>query len=704
MTFAARIGDIHVDVIRDPERSWGSHLDGAERQISAPIVISGASKDAVAEQVRRLNRRLAAPCDLVMTSSGSTRPQALRLLGNGVASFLDLERFELGTYDALLQLKAPCAQYAIPANRVFLDHPFGDEWPDDSSVVRSTSDGQTYAERYVYAHSDRWCVTADASRTGVLTLDGSCIAGETLVTDIIAHVSSIAASALTCEIYWRDAAGSVISAGAPSLLRLTAVGRSRRAVVLTPPDGAASFSLALWFDSPSGACLAYIESVEAGVKLPGALVSTPCVVHDQASSWPVTATPAMMDYDFTRTVTSGLTWTYAGGYLIAAASAPTDPVYLDSRRITVRPGQQVGLFAKAQMTARTAGAAYLRIVWLDADGVELSNSLVRSATAVDSVPVTTVATAAAPAGAAYAFARSNIASGSTLTFKVSSLFVTAGILDAPGAVHLDGLAGEHPAPMEVIGDVGFFDAARLVQYAIASGDQPYILEAEALLWAGTVANAAVLYFHPGGGGTNGKQSSGTGGCATSIDYQTCKPGTYLFMVRGATNNIAYGAVFSCVENGVSAALTKTSPAWISLGQVTVPPARTRPGTPSNLTLIMASDDASGVAYVDRIMLLPLTQGGLAAYSTLSVFGEVSSVDVDENGNVLADGIVVGSASTCSQLIAAPGDRLLVNAEADAPTDDTHRVNLSALHTPLYDLWRGSELLAPDEPVDSSPSM
>jgi hypothetical protein len=330
------------------------------------------------------------------------------------------------------------------------------------------------------------------------------------------------------------------------------------------------------------------------------------------------------------------------------------------------------------MTARTGGAAILRVAFFDEAGAFLSSINARSVGSVDGASVSTMVVVTVPAGAASARAELVTSSSSTWTLWLESLLLSAGMVKSPAAVHLDGLVGEHPAALETFGDVDIESDAAAVWQAVAT-EAMKAYEAESLTWTGgttvNVANDALF-------GGLGRQNTGTSPATAPIDCQDVREGTYLLFARAAS--VDGTATVTCAENGGSASTASATPVWLSLGQIVLPPRLAVPGTPATITVGMVSSDAAGKAIVDRLLLVPLTHGGMVSYEG----DPVSALDVTEGGAVIVDGLAsYGGGVRTGRLMAASGDRLLVCAEKAASDEATHLVNIAAMHTPLYDLWR-----------------
>lgn len=238
-----------------------------ERIFSVTVRIYGSSNSDMRSKLSALAAELTRDTvTIVAYTTGGGAATAIALTGAGRQPWEQ-------PFDALVESRSR-AEVAVslkvepwtkPANRVFLAAPIGVEWPSSSDVARTTSGGGT-ASSYVYAEDGRWYVTADGTRTGVLQLYGACTAAETLIADITGVWALDNAASFDATITYLNSGGGTVAGGSPSVFTLSAVGRTRIVTALTVPVTAVRFRIDAQFTTNAGACTAYFESIEVGVR------------------------------------------------------------------------------------------------------------------------------------------------------------------------------------------------------------------------------------------------------------------------------------------------------------------------------------------------------------------------------------------------------------------------------------------------------
>lgn len=678
MSLAVRIADQTLTLLNKSEPSFGSLL-ASDRKVSFLARLTGADKDAIAASIVTLNSRLATPCDLVLQSTDSSYPQALRLLGDGAATVLDQWRYEFGDA-AVVQVESPCAPYATPANRVY-PNPCGDEFPTADDVV-AYDDGSTYQSEYSCASGGRWRVYATTSARGMIHLYGDCSANEVLSVECDYEVESVGTGGVYVTIAFLNSSDAVTNTW--GVAYKAAVGAGHSVVLVRSDSNDVRFRVQIYAADSASACVGYVWNVEVGRKMPAA----PRTVPTGPSSYGTTTLPA----GWTHNTVANATWDYgatASGYFaLAIGNAVTSEPYMyEEDAHAVVPGRTYGAVVTRNVTAWTAGTAYCKVYWYDSDGVYLSASTVDSKTSATG-SATTNTTVTAPANAVWGRMFLVTSDDANLDVRWTACDWGEHLCETPGQIHLTSIEGEAPAPLEVWGDVDPESDAHSVWLGVMpAGVGPYIWQAEALSWSGTDDAAATdAAFYPGSGNT-GWKNSGTNVATGTIDASKCTPGTYLLLVRGMSNNASYTSSYACSQSNAAHPTTAlTTPAWLSLGQVTLPPKKTHPGTAANLTVTMVSSNASGVASADCYLALPLNLGGYAYYHDSTVTDVISQFDVID-GQILLDSTTDMTDCGGGAMLATADSRLIVVAEESASDETTHLVNLSILHTPRYGLWR-----------------
>jgi hypothetical protein len=283
-----------------------------------------------------------------------------------------------------------------------------------------------------------------------------------------------------------------------------------------------------------------------------------------------------------------------------------------------------------------------------------------------------------------------------MTWTFSALTLSHATVEAPGSIRLNGLTTEVPTPLELWCNVDIESDAHLVYVGVMpQGSGEYIWEAEALTWAGTGdAYETSAAFYPGTGNT-GWKNSGTNECDAPLDTADVTPGTYLLLARAMVNNTSYvGTVgwryVGDSTNIGSATIALATPAWISLGQVTLPAKRTHRGTAANIEVSITNANASGATSVDRFVLIPLYipghECGYAYYHDSTATDAISQFDVVD-GTILLDSAVDMTDCGGGTMLATDRDRLIVCSEEVASDETTHLIDLFVLATPRYNLWR-----------------
>jgi len=683
MSFTCRIADVALTV-SEPE--FGGSLD-SPRAVSLAALLSGTSADDVAAQISHLNSRLSEACDLVLLPSGASGLQSLRLTGGGLARVENLAPMQLQNW-AKVQITAPCDPYARPANRVFLGSPFGDEWPPATATDIARTDAN-----HVYADGGRWCVRADASANGILYMRGDAVPDEVLVIEFDWEFTAGAAYAFVVGVELLAADGGAVL-DAWNLKVAAAAGSGHVREYVRVRSDAYRFNLrASAAYASSTAAEAYIWNVEVGRKKSASHRLAPGGASDHASA------AAGIPYGWVSQTIDGVAWATSGNLMTVSASPnAADTAFCSSvldgyfaGALPVVAGRTIGTRFYSQVTSYTDGVFKVGIRFTDAAGAVVSTTDIRTVTAADGAGVWTNWTGTVPAGAAFASLYwGPYGAGTTGDMSFGNAELGEHVVEAPDAVSLMAIAGEHPASLEVYGDVDPESDAHSVYVGVGECDGPYIWEAEALTWTGTSdAYATDAAFHPGTGNTGWKNSAANE-CSASIDTSRVKPGAYLLLVRGMSNSPSYAATFKCDESSTGStgvSTTVATPVWLSLGQVVLPPRRTHVGTSANITVRLNSV-TSGEAKADRYLLIPLTQGGYAAYHDSTATDGVSQFDVLADGTILLDSAVDLSDCYGGSLAATARDRLVVCAEKAASDETTHLVILGLLHTPLYDLWRG----------------
>ena len=263
MSLSVRIADIPLTLVANPAPSFGSLLDASGRSVSFAAKITGATKDTLGAAISALNTRLALPCDLVIQSTGSTYPMALRLLGNGEARVADQWDYEFVGGQSVVQIDAPCAPYATPANRVFLASPIGDEFPVDTTVIRNSA-------ARVYARDGRYVVTTDTTDEGELWLSFECVDNELLVIEFDWECETIAGVGNGMNINAHLPDGAAFSnATTFDLVDATSSGTGGHfigTVLVSPSTPSKTGYLLVTSYNHAGAMRAYIWNVKVGVK------------------------------------------------------------------------------------------------------------------------------------------------------------------------------------------------------------------------------------------------------------------------------------------------------------------------------------------------------------------------------------------------------------------------------------------------------
>lgn len=686
MTFVARIADIDLVVEADPAPGFGSVLDSDGRSIALTAIIEGISKDNCAAQVSVLNERLSEPCDLVMTPTGSACSQALRLKGGGAATITNAQLFEIGNV-AIVSITAPCAPYAVPANRVYLANPFGDEWP--SALVTDVSRSSA---NYVFADGGRWRVRADATADGTMNLYGDAIPDEVLVVEFDYEVTAASSggNVFYVVIGLRSTDGGA-NISAWTMLLTASVGSGHVRELVRVPDSAARFCLTTVADYVTGNVDGYIWNVQVGRKR----LAAPRLVPGKAST---TSGYVGIPYGWIATTDAGVTWTSSAANLRLEAANSVGAAFCSSvvdgdlnGAVPVVPGRRIGVRFTSQLTDYTDGTFRVALMYRDAANGSAVATVLREVTAADGAAVTTYWDGVVPGNAAKAYLYWGVtAANATGNFNITDVEIGEHVVESPGAIALSAVEGEHPAAVEVYGDVDIESDAHSVYLGVGMNDGPYLWEAEALPWTGGAYSTNATSY-PGTGNTGWYCGGATGATrrTATIDTSRVKRGAYLLLVRGQTTSASYDAVFDCDESDGAAVATRlTTPAWYSLGQIVLPARRTHTGTAANITVGMQAS-ASNYGVVDRYLLVPLTQGGHAYYHDATAGDAISQFDVLGDGTILLDSAVDMTDCGGGQLLATSRDRLVVCAEEAASDETTHLAILDLLHTPLYDLWRGA---------------
>ncbi len=696
MSLTARIADISLTVQSKQEPSFGSLLDGS-RKVSFVAKLTGADKDAIAADLVTLNARLANPCDLVLQSTDSSYPQALRLLGGGAASVDDQWRYEFGG-DALVRVEAPCEPYAHPANRVY-PNPYGDEWPSALITDIARNDAS-----YVYADAGRWCVTADSTDDGQFAMFGDAIPDEVLVVDFDYDVTAASSTNVFSVSLVLRATDGGANLDAWTLFSTAAVGTGHVRKYLRVISTAARCGLYVDATYTDAAVKGYVWNVEIGVRsqathrlVPGEASTSGGITPDIPYGW-LEPSPAVGNVAFT---TSGASMRIQANNSAAEAwcSSVTN-LTTKAGAIPVTQGRYVGVKYTRQVSSYSAGGFRVRIAWAEADGTIISYTTLTTTTSDDGSPVTFpaaglgVCSFAVPALAALAYLQFGCTgSGATFNANIGAIEFGEHVLEAPDDIPLAAMLGEAPAPLDIYGDVDVEtnDAHSVYLGVMPNDGGAYVFEAEALSWTGTsdaYETSAAMY--PGTGNT-GWKNSGTNECDAPLDTRKVTPGTYLILARTMTNNASYvGTVgwrnVGDTTNIGSATIALTTPAYISLGQITLPHKRTHRGTAANIEVSITNANASGATSVDRFVLVPLKFGGYAYYHDSTATEAISAFDV-EDGDVLLDSAVDMTDCGGGQMLATASDRLIVCSEEVASDETTHAVVLEVLHTPRFNLWR-----------------
>jgi|GEM_PF-4037870 len=675
--FAARLADIDLTILRDPKPEfWGEDGDG--RRVAFTVSVSDLAKDSKNALVSLMNERLAAPCDLVVQSRNSSHPVALRLLGAGTAKPVDDSMWE-NTQDGRIIVESPCAIRAKPANRFFLASPIGDEWPTSDDVVRDDED-------LVFADASRWRIDAVNGTSGTLSLYGDVDEGEVYIVDLILDFEQDAATSFDAQLSWLDSGDSQVG-DAKTLLSATSTGRARRTWLLRAPAGAVRTQLDVAHDTPTGDCVGYLEYATLGVLHPSCAINPPFCPQAGPSGWWACET-ALPTEHWTWESPSGATWSWPGSYYaqIAAVALAADARFQSIDFHEVKPGRTYGFYADSQVTAFTDGTVELGVWWYDEDLNLLDFTDLDTRTAADGSPVLTIEEAEAPHKATWARPGFYVASGSDLTFKARSILFGP-VVETPGVVALDQTCGESRVPLIVFGDVDLESDAHSIRYAIGPDDgKVYDFEAEALSWSGgTTATTTSADDYPGTGDT-GKKNTGATRATATIDVSDLPRGTYELLVRARTNNASYEATLDCDESSQEATTVETTPQWLSLGRVSIPNQRARPGAATTITVGMVSDNASGYVQVDRYRLVPMTLGGFVSVDPSGAATDYSSIDL-EGGLIFLDEVIDLTDVVPGRLLASADDALHVVAEKASSDEITHAAAVVPLHVPEFSLWR-----------------
>ncbi len=288
MSLSVRIADIPLTLVANPAPSFGSLLDASGRSVSFAAKITGATKDTLGAAISALNTRLALPCDLVIQSTGSTYPMALRLLGNGEARVADQWDYEFVGGQSVVQIDAPCAPYATPANRVFLASPFGNDMPTVSADVVASD------VNYIYANGGRWVISADATHAPHLDLYGDCTPGELLVVEVdLECITLNSLYQMETRVLWLNSGGGIVSQDVKYAAVLKAAGRQQfTAIYLVPPTAVRLRAKTQFAETASGACLGYLHSIHVGEKTAAHPITPPWVRRGGRNPWEYSTWPS----------------------------------------------------------------------------------------------------------------------------------------------------------------------------------------------------------------------------------------------------------------------------------------------------------------------------------------------------------------------------------------------------------------------------
>ena len=680
MAFTARIADIALTVLRDPSPAFGSVLDGAGRRVCFPALLTGTSKDNAAAQLSALNARLAIPCDLVMLPTNSTYPQALHLLGGGVATITNADMFELGNA-AMVSIDAPCAPYATPANRIYLPQPFGDDFPIHADVVANDEDK-------AFADGGRYAIIAKTGDTyGTLTLYGNCTATELLVVENWYCNPSPAAATFHGIFTWLAAGGGVVGTETKEIAWATAgtMVPSFHKALYRAPTSAVRFSLTYHFDAGiAGDALAYIWGVHVGEQVP-ACPMTPPDCFSGGDSWEHIPWP---EHEYSRTTTANCAWTHDSHYTIATCTHNTDQANLQSLYYhPVVPNRRYGYYCANQVTGYNSGEANCAVWWYDQDLNYITVTDTRTRAADDGAVVETIAEVFAPEYAFFAVPGVYVDANSHLVFKASAIKFGSYVLLAPADIPLSLIPGETPAPIELRGNVDLESDAHSVYVGCGPNDRStWIVEAEGLAGFGTAYGDADCYPPGVNNAIHVHETLDFG----YVDTQTLTLGTYNLFARVRTNAGHTGTFGVSYDGGVTIAKSRTTSlttfAWYLLDQVRVPAKRTVRGVAANIVVTAVAEAAAGEACVDRYAFIPVSFGGYVSYCGALVTDSVSDFDLIDNA-VLIDGYADGSTCGGGRILATKRDELRVVAEEVACNEITHSLTLHPLCTPRYSLWR-----------------
>ena len=690
MSFTARIADIALTVLRDPSPAFGSVLDGTGRRVSFPALLTGTSKDNAAAQLSALNARLAIPCDLVMLPTNSTYPQALHLLGGGVATITNADMFELGNA-AMVSIDAPCAPHAEPANRVFLASPFGDEFPIHADVVANDEDK-------AFADGGRYAILAKTGDTyGTLTLYGNCTATELLIVENQYCNVSPAAATFVGDLTWLAAGGGAVGTEVKRIAYDTAgaMTPSFHKALYRVPATAVRFKIDYIFSAGiAGDALAYIWGVHVGEQIPACPMTPPYYLHSGAGHWESSTWP---EHEFSRTTSGYCSWTHVTCYTIATCTHNVAQANLASLHYhPVVPNRRYGYRCSNQVTGFNSGEANCAVWWYDQDLNYITVTDTRARAADDGAVVETFVEVTAPEYASYAVPGAYVDIDSHLVFKVSAIQFGPHVMESPADIPLTTIPGESPAPIELWGDMDVVAASHggvgTDAHAVWIGCGPndlatHIIEAESMVGYGTAGVDALAY--PTGGADNYIHVHEVIDGA-SIDTQALTRGTYLQLARVRTNAGHVGTFANSFDGGTTfedaftTALTTWE--WREAGQVKAPAKRTKPGVAAYFSVTAVAEAAAGTACVDRYKLIPISFGGYACYHDLVAATDISDFDVVD-GVILLDGVVDHTNCFGGMIEATKRDALYVVADMVAAAEITHALILAPLCTPQYSLWR-----------------
>lgn len=665
MSFTCRIADIDLTVSCNQVRDFGSILDG-DRAVSFLAIIAGASKDDRAAQVSMLNSRLAAPCDLILRSNDSSHEQSLHLLGGGSANVVEPDIFELDC-SVFASVTAPCAPYATPANRVFLASPYGDEFPSDATVTRNSA-------ARVYAQNGRYVVTTDLADEGELRLAFECIDNELLVIEFDWELDSIAGAGNYLNIAALMPDGATWSTARAINLTAPAISGTSGHFVGTveslPSSPSKTGYLHFASVNHAGAMLAYVWNVRVGVKqrIAGEVTDNRFVGDVMPAGWSTSS-------DYFHVV---------GGKLHMESTAAHGTVYGQSAKFPAIAGRRYGAGTWIEILARAGGTWSISITWRDAVGGSLGSSIICAAAAVIADTWYQV-DAVAPAlteTAEYTFSLWGVTG--VCTGILHGMEFGEHLIAQPGAIHLEAIEGEIPAPLEILA-TALSDDMHILGMSVARADErAYLIEAETLV---TTAGGATVW------GTDVASSKLSGGHGRSnnsntyifgyFDTSNLRPMSYRLYVKAYEVTAGQTSWFYCGDNGQYATVTGQNAVWLDMGVISIPTSRTRLGTGSWANIRMRSQ--TGTAVCDCLYLLPLPA---TVYHPATSTEDATTLHLDADGTVYLDGAVNMASVVAAPLRATALDVLHVMADRNsADYAATKRCRVSIYATQPFNLWR-----------------